>query len=95
MNWPAPTETAPTTDTPLVAFVRRWWWIPVTLAVLVVGAVITNADPADDVHPAVVDMVDTLEAQGDCESLQAAFDRYDDADTLTYIDDALRDAGCY
>ena len=63
---------------------------------MIVGAVIAGTtEPDNDISPAVVDMVDTLEAQGDCESLQAAFDRYDDADTLNYIDDALRDAGCY
>lgn len=95
MNWPAPATAAPADDTVLVRVIRRWWWVPVTLAVLVVGFIATNADPADRVHPAIVDMVDTLETQRDCPSLQAAFDRSDDADELNYIDDALRRAGCY
>jgi hypothetical protein len=51
----------------------------------------------DDVHPAIVNMVKTLEADGDCFSLQAAFDRTptSKADELEYIDAALRRTGCY
>lgn len=98
MDWapPQPPAAQPEpTDTPLVKFVRRWWWIPVAALGVAVFVMAEFSDPADNIKPGIVDMVDTLEAQRDCASLQDAFDRMDDADTLEYIDDALRDAGCY
>lgn len=67
-------------------------------AALIALATVTacsTSSASDDVHPAIVDMVNTLESEGDCVGLQAAFDRSDDADELRYIDDALRSAGCY
>lgn len=67
----------------------------VTFAAIVLIAGCGETATTDDVHPAIVDMVDTLEADRDCAGLQAAFDRADDADDLQYIDDALRTAGCY
>jgi hypothetical protein len=75
---------------------KRWWRLGVG-GVVVVGGFIAGAsdEETSDIKPGIVDMVDTLEAQRDCASLQDAFDRMDDADTLEYIDDALRDAGCY
>ena len=51
-----------------------------------------------DIDPRVQEMIDTLETNRDCESLQFQFDRYDDlgdADTMEAIDAALSDAGCY
>lgn len=51
-----------------------------------------------DIHPALKSVVDRLEAERDCAGLQQQFDAADAADEtgeLKYIDDALRDAGCY
>ena len=63
---------------------------------LIVGmAACSTGSSAPDVHPAIVSMVKALKADGDCASLQAAFDRSNDADELAYIDDAMRDVGCY
>ena len=62
---------------------------------LTIAACGGESSSGGDVHPAVVDMVDTLRRDGDCAGLQAAFDRTDDADELRYIDDALDRAGCY
>lgn len=76
---------------------NKRWWILGAAGVVVVGGIIagSSGEETSDIKPGIVDMVDTLEAQRDCASLQDAFDRMDDADTLEYIDDALRDAGCY
>lgn len=93
MNWPAPPQ--PTTDPPLVRLARRWWWVPIAVIGAVVFVVVELSDPQDDVHPGIVDMVDTLAAQGDCKSLQEAFDRSDDPGELSYIDAALERTGCY
>lgn len=63
--------------------------------VLLVLAACGGSDTGENLDPGIAEMVDTLEAQGDCASLQMHFDRFDDAGTLDYIDSALESAGCY
>lgn len=51
-----------------------------------------------DVNPVVRDRIEGLVAQQDCAELQAQFDIADtnrNTDIMTYVDDALRRAGCY
>lgn len=51
-----------------------------------------------DVPPDIARQIDTLADAGDCEALQTVFDAADttgDSDRMAYVDDALRDAGCY
>lgn len=67
----------------------------VAVVVLTLAACSVPSTSSYDVRPAIVDMVKALEADGDCASLQAAFDRNNDADELAYIDDALQRTGCY
>lgn len=66
---------------------------------VVIGAALVGCATEPDVDPRIQDMIDTLEENGDCTSLQAQFDRFADmfgrADELEAIDRALRSAGCY
>ena len=68
-------------------------------AALAVTVAACSSTGGGNLKPAVQDMIDTLESNRDCSSLQFQFDRYDDlggkADELKAIDGALRRAGCY
>ncbi len=77
--------------------VPRWVWVVVAVfALLVVGAVSSRSgSDGDDLHPSYRDAIDGLRRDGDCVTLQFWFDRADEVDELTYIDDALKRAGCY
>jgi hypothetical protein len=40
-------------------------------------------------------LIDQAATDGDCRTLQGFFNQTQDADTLDYIDQQMRDAGCY
>lgn len=76
---------------------RKNWWLPVLALSVGIGGYLLgfNPDAADELNPGFRQHIDTLERAGNCTELQANFDRTDDADELSYIDDAMRAAGCY
>lgn len=70
--------------------VSRWIGAAVAITVAIAGC-----DSESDLPPPFRSGIDQLEAQKDCAELQDRFDGVSDAAYLEYIDDAMRDAGCY
>lgn len=79
---------------------RKNWWLPVLALGVGIGGLLLGfnpnaGDPTNNLNPGFRQHIDTIERADDCTGLQTAFDRSDDADELSYIDDAMRSAGCY
>lgn len=94
MNLPPP---QPPERQTFAQIARKNWWLPVVALGVGIGGYLLgfNPDTADELNPGFRQHIDTMERADDCTGLQAAFDRSDDADELSYIDDAMRAAGCY
>ena len=75
--------------------VRTWAILLVVVVAAAIFAGIAGSDDDPDVSPGFASVIDALEAEGDCASLQARFDDTDDVDEMEYADAAMRRAGCY
>lgn len=76
---------------------RKGWIITMAIFVALAAIVLAGrfAGEGAGVEPTYKSVIDRMEADRDCVALQDSFDGTNDTDKMQYIDDALRDAGCY
>ena len=65
------------------------------LAVAALALAVTSCSSEPDVPASLKQRVAVFVEDGNCQGLQAEFDRAEAADWLEYIDAAMSDLGCY
>lgn len=74
------------------------WGLVAAVIVGLVGVALPDDDRPDSVPRVVTDRIDRFATDSDCVSLQEEFNIADNrnaTDVMEYIDDAMREVGCY